>query len=816
MRAVCGGMALLAGGLAVAAQPAPRPPRETYHALNALRVDPARAYYVKELTLRRDAVRLAFLEGKLAFLQAYDGRVLGAVFTGRGHVLAAPRDPVEKRSIARFLSTPLVDQAFTRAYLRFTDNAAEELLQQLRAKKSAPLPELAFAADWDGVVANLNPWHSLRVLAELLSAEPRHYFYAGLLGDPLGPFDVMVDDRREEQVSLGQPKWVSGVRYYDSWASFPRDIAEPWSPSHRAISYAVDTVIHPDRSLDGSTLAEIGVLREGDRVIALELSRNLTVQSVTDETGRALEFFQNEELTRSQVSERGNDFISVVLPEAPRAGRPLRLRVRYRGTVISDAGNNVLFVGDRGSWYAHLAGADQFVSFDLTFRWPRRLTLVATGERVAQGEEGDWRTGRWRSQQPIPIAGFNLGDYESQTVEAGRVRIHLYANKQLEMAVLRRFVRTGPPPQMPRSPIGAPRPQSGLQPPRLVLPDPPAPTPASMLKQLGGDIAEAVRFHEKFSGPFPFDHLAVAQIPGSFGQGWPGLLYLSTLSFLTPSQQSRAGIGERIQEQFLDVVPSHEVAHQWWGNVVGWSSYRDQWINEGLANYLALVYADGKRSGENLLHDWLTLYRDELVSADDGADAPLHQAGPLVLGSRLRSSKAPLGYTRIVYGKGAWVFHMLRAMLRDPASKTPDARFTRLLAALLESHRHRALRTADLRAAVEKVMTPAMDLERTRSMEWFFDQWVNGVAIPRYSVEFSVRPAANPANGFVVRGAIRQQDVPETFVARVPVYSAGAGKPALLGQVVTTGPETKFQFTARTAPRKLLIDPNLTLLCIAE
>jgi hypothetical protein len=811
-------MAVAAWGTALAAQPAARPPREIYNALNALRVDSTRTYYVKELTLRRDVVRMVFLEGRLAFLQAYDGRVLGAVFTGRGQVLAAPRDPIEKRSLARFLETPLLDQPFTRAYLRFTDHAAEELLQQVQDKKIAPLSEPAFGADWDAIVANLNTWHSLRALTELLSSEPRPYFYAGLLGDHLGPFDVMVDLRREEQVSLGQPKWVSGVRYYDSWASFARGDgnAEPWTPSFRAISYAVDTTIHPDRSLEGATLAEITPLREGERVITLELSRNLTVQSVADEGGRALEFFQNEELTRSQVSERGNDFVTVLLPEAARRGQPFRLRVRYRGTVISDAGNSVLFVGERGSWYAHLAGADQFVRFDLSFRWPRRLVLAATGERVAQGEEGEWRTGRWRSQQPVPIAGFNLGDYESQTVESGKVRIDVYANKQLEIAVLQRFVRTGPPPQMPRPPIAGPRTQASVQ-PRLVLPDPPAPTPAAMLKQLGAEIAEAVRFNEKFNGPFPFEHLAVAQIPGSFGQGWPGLLYLSTLSFLTPSQQSRAGIGQRIQEQFLDVVPAHEVAHQWWGNVVGWSSYRDQWINEGLANYLALVYADGKRPGENLLNEWLTLYRDDLVTAAEGADAPLSEAGPLVLGSRLRSSKAPLGYSRIVYGKGAWVFHMLRTMLRDPASKTPDARFTRLLAALLASHRHRALTTEDLRAAVEKVMTPAMDLERSRSLDWFFDQWVRGTEIPRYAVEFSVKPAANPANGFVLRGTLKQSGVPENFVASVPLYAPRAsGKPALVGHVTTTGPETRFQFTVRSAPRKLLIDPHLTLLAVTD
>ena len=88
---------------------------------------------------------------------------------------------------------------------------------------------------------------------------------------------------------------------------------------------------------------------------------------------------------------------------------------------------------------------------------------------------------------------------------------------------------------------------------------------------------------------FPYRTLSVSQIPGTFGQGWPGLLYLSTYSFLTPQAQQRAGLSSTGQQAFTDIVPYHEAAHQWWGNVIGWSSYRDQWIDEAIANYLALA-----------------------------------------------------------------------------------------------------------------------------------------------------------------------------------------------------------------------------------
>ncbi|MBI3669391.1 MAG: hypothetical protein HY237_06405, partial [Acidobacteria bacterium] len=244
MALVAGTLCLLLLAPGAAAQSAQPGPREVYQALNALRVAAGEVYYVKDLHIRRDAVRLSLVEGKLAFLATYDGRLTGAVFTGHGHALALPRDPIEKGQLARFLGAPLLDQGFTRAYLRFTDHTGEELLGQLRVAGAQPANEPGFAEDWNGVVANLNPWHSLRILTDWLAQEPRPYFYAGLLGEVTGPFDVLVDNRRAEQVLLGQPRWVAGERYYDVWASFRRaNATDPAPAPFVPVAYAIETSI---------------------------------------------------------------------------------------------------------------------------------------------------------------------------------------------------------------------------------------------------------------------------------------------------------------------------------------------------------------------------------------------------------------------------------------------------------------------------------------------------------------------------------------------------------------------------------------------
>lgn len=837
MRTVRAGLGLVAlvAGLAVAAVAGPRAPgaateaREVFNALNGVRVDRAQVYYVRDLHLRKDAVRLSFLEGKLALLEAFEGRVTGAVFTGTGRAIAVPRDPVERRSLAWYLGTPLLDQPFTRAYLRFTDDTAEQLLLQIRAAEGKPADDPSFVEEWNPTVANLNNWHSLRVLLDRLSMEPQPYFYAGLAGAEAGTFDVLVDDRREEQVLIGQSRLGEAGYQYDVWASFPRANAPT---SYRAafspISYVISTSIHPDLLLEGQTTLRFRGRRAGERVVAMGLSRFLKVQSVTDGQGRSLEFFQNEALETRELAERGNDNLYVVLPEASHEGTEMELRIGYQGRVISDAGNNVYFVGDRGSWYPSLAprdpGVSGFATFDLTFRWPRRLTLVATGKRSEIREEtcgsnvtkcdGGWRVGRWQTEAPAPVAGFNLGAYVTHTVGGGDLKVEVHANRQLEQALQERFRRQ----VMMATGLAGPHiwPQPSRSRPVVVSEVPTPPGPDALLSGLGEEVRESIRFYEKYLGPFPFSTLAVSPIPGTFGQGWPGLLYLSTLSFLSPTSQVRAGVAPQTQEQLNELLPFHEVAHQWWGNTIGGASYRDYWIHEAMASYLSLLYAESRNADEKFLRNWLDHFRDDLVTKEPGQDQTTDEAGPLMLGTRLESSKTANAYLRILYGKGPWIIHMLRMMMRDPDATVPDARFQQLLRGLLESHRYRPVTTADLQRAVEKLMTPGMDLEGNRSMEWFFHQWIRRTGIPRYSVTFEAKPSTG-GQGFVVTGTLKQEGVPETFTAAIPLYVPRAvGKPVLLGTVITSGTETKFQFTTRSQPRRLLIDPNRTLLCVTE
>jgi len=794
------------GGAALAAQqPPPREPREALNALNHLQVDPAATYKIElgnRIELRRGDGKLLFDDGLLAFFLPLDGKITGAIFSGRGHVLATPRDPVEKQQLAHFLGTPVLDQDFTTAYLRFTDDTADELLRQLQHAKVAPETNSALADAWQAAVLARNPQYSFRILSESFSQSPRPIFAAMLGGLSIGQFEFLYDLSREEPQSFAQSRKAGTNDYYDVWAAYslPGTVRIP--PAFRALHYKIETSIRADNSISGEARVRIRAERSGERLIAFQLDASLAAEPATIE-GETLFTFPDIASSAEERGVLGNDHVYVLLPHPVSTGDEFELAFRYKGNVIHDAGNGVLVVGAREEWYPRLGDPSAFASYEMTFHWPRKLRLAATGIKIDEREDGDIRTGHWETDKPASVAGFNLGEYAIATLAGNGYTIDVYANKQLEQALLDRL----------RQPGGglvdiSPHAYGAVPTARLNLPMP-EPRPADALKQLARDIDSSIRFYETYSGPFPDRHLSVSQIPGTFGQGWPGLLYLSTFSFLPAEAQERAGLTTSGQEHFHDLVPFHEVAHQWWGNVVGWSSYRDQWIDEAFATYLSLLFADSQKSPDRRLRVWLDRYRKRLLEKNEEGIVPA-DIGAVILGSRLNSSRTPGGFDQLVYGKGAWIIHMLREMLREPGTKNPDARFIALLNGLQTKYAYRALSTDDLQSELEAVMTPAMAIEGRKSMEWFFSDWVRGTGIPHYQLDYSVKPTEK---GFAIKGKLSQSGVAISFVAPVPIYSANGG---YLGRVIAGGPETVFHFVSAREPGKLLIDPQMTLLCVVE
>ena len=155
--------------------------------------------------------------------------------------------------------------------------------------------------------------------------------------------------------------------------------------------------------------------------------------------GRPAEVFDRESLRAdliqaSSLMQDSDDRQFLLICDPPLdPAVPHEIEIHHEGAVIRDAGNQVYYVGSRGTWYPRTGAG--LASYDLMFRYPKSLTVAATGTPVEDHIEGDWRITHVKTDTPVRFAGFNLGDFQSVVREHNGYRIELYANRQLESAL---------------------------------------------------------------------------------------------------------------------------------------------------------------------------------------------------------------------------------------------------------------------------------------------------------------------------------------------------------------------------------------------
>ena len=252
---------------------------------------------------------------------------------------------------------------------------------------------------------------------------------------------------------------------------------------------------------------------------------------------------------------------------------------------------------------------------------------------------------------------------------------------------------------------------------------------------------------------------------------------------------------------------SHETAHQWWGDAVDWVSYRDEWIIEALANYCALIMLE--KEDPQAMKIALDYYKGELLK--ETANGMVGNAGPVTLGPRLTSSRFPQAYERVLYGRGTWLIHMLRTMLRQAGGAESNALFFAALKGLLAKSPSHKISTRDLQRAFEEVLPASLSYEGKKSLDWFFDTWVNDVSIPQFSLQ-DVRMV--PAEGKIqVSGAINESYAAKDLVTAVPLYAVDEqGKSQFLAFVFADETQTSFTLTAPAGTKQILLDPAGTVL----
>ena len=846
-------------GRAVRAQAAPNV-AALYQQLGGVGLDPRRVYQVRDASLNHENLHITLEDGTIAFTEDVLGKPTGAFFAGSGEVLLVPIDQAERSSMSLFTGAAVLEEKFTTAYFRFNDDIFDQIQANLRSSSKGD----QFLGAYDSIARTLAQTDALRLLITFSRMLPVHgggqpeaykgddrFLHARLHNEHRGTFDCYFDSLTREQISVGQMNSYEGTDYYDTWASMEMRSArraqnrsaesrsaerKPASRTHLAkqtadseaqssddeisiTDYRIRVRVMPPLQLSAEAVLNLEIHTPGDRTLLFELSRFLQVREV-DADGHPVEFIHNPSLEGTQRARRGNDLVAVVFPQPLRPAQRIRLRFVYAGEVLSEAGGGLLYVGARGTWYPNRGMA--MSHFDLEFRYPEGWMLVATGKKMdanpannatvqsAPPNQPVEQVGRWVSERPIPVAGFNLGRYVRAEVRSGKVLVESFAAKGVESTF------PHPAPSLRDRPVITEK--SGA----LEKGAPPF-SPAKNALAVAQKSADAIAFYAQRLGPFPYSGLALTQMPGPNSQGWPGLIFLSSFGFLTAEERANLHASRVADLHYGRLMQDHETAHQWWGDLVIWRNYRDQWISEALSNYCALLHieADDPIGFSNLLEQ----YRRNLLEKNKEG-LPLRKAGAVSLGIRLSSSKFPNGYDLIAYGRGTWLIHMLRQIFRgarslDPengrkSATTGDQIFLNVLRNLQEHFAGKEMTMRDLQKAFEQQLPKPLWYEGRKSLDWFFDGWVNGTSIPRLEIK-DIKFHRNGA-GSTVSGTIVQDDAPDDLVTSVPIFGSASGSDStrerlvFLGRVFADGHRTPFKLLAPAGTRKLLVDPYSTVL----
>jgi hypothetical protein len=748
------------------------------------------AYSVRNLDLKRDAGTFRLNSGTFCFVPPVNGKVTGAVFAGDGIFLLVPPSETERKSLKYLTKEDEFNERFERLVLRFTDSTYDEIKKAGTPASggcdAGPLKD-SQSTTRHKIKTNLE----IDLLGEILSPEPRGLFFAFIHGKHYDDKEIysLDSNRNSNQVDF----WTYDENKWGYWASFNFTQPHPRGSVGRTIHierHQLDTTLEKSGALTGKATTTFVSQRNGLRVVPFALFHTLRVQSVTAD-GQPLSFIQEDKNDDA-------DF-AVILPKPLAAGEKFSVTTTYSGkeAVTNEGGGNYYVVpGAREDWYPNGVNAafGEYASYDMTFRIPKGMKIAATGARVSDSNEGGQEVSVWKSETPQTVAGFSFGRFKVEEAKLTKPEMFIQSLANEEPPAWVNSLQQAASGELPGQSA-----MSGMALGTM--------STTSLNKKALAEGQLAVQLYTGYFGPSSFTHLQITQQTAcNFGQSWPSLVWIPICYYFDTTVRHQLGMdwGDR---GYWKVVTPHEVAHQWWGHTVGFSSGRDQWMSEGFADmsaslYLSMIEKDPKK--------FISFWNDErqLLLERDPQGFRAIDVGPLTMGYRASNSRTGGGITRrLIYPKGAYVLHMIRMMMWD--NRNADGRFKETMQDFVNTYRGKAATTEDFKAVVEKHMTRDMDMEANQKMDWFFNEYVYGTQLPSYRLESSFE--AGPDGTTMMNLNITQSGVDEKFRMLVPVYlESEDGKVAFLGRVRLVGNTSFVQKIPlkglQTKPRRALIN----------
>ncbi len=733
--------------------------------LRHLRISPATQYAADDLVVTGEDLTLTLAEGSV-FVAETEGGVTALALLGEGVMRFAPQPEAERGQVEIFSGREVLETEFEAAFVRLHPDAFRSRVSTgaLRARGVDPGALREAEETFDEFVALSFTLDLSDVSDRVWSLTPgRGDFIAEVRTDDHGDLTYAQSVRQPEDVSLFEreagriislyssaPKRATRGRYFGDDDSAPLDVLDyEITASFEPLGY---TQQRPGARREFVECRITGAARLAARVkglpitsFSLRLADELAVRSVTSAEFGPLLFFRMN----------GQDNLVVNLPDELPGGTEFTVTVTYDGDLAAQEldenwigrqrvrleererlfglGEPRYIYSNRSYWYPQSLATD-YATATLNLSVPPGWGVIASGAPA-------------RTNPPVPAAG----DPEPREFSFTALQPARYLS-----AVISRFDDHPSPVRRVRLDAPAPPPPAGAGGGgvfygTLAIDAYGTPRSTREIDETAERAADIAGFYASLLGDIPYPSMTVAltdsRLPGGHSPA-----YFALMNHELPRQPGAVVTWQTdpvVFTGFPSFFLAHEIAHQWWGQAVGWKNYHEQWLSEGLAQYFAALYAEHD-GGPDVFQDIIERMRSWAMRHSD--------EGPVYLGYRLgHLEREPRIFRALVYNKGAMVLHMLRRLVGDDAFFAGLRRFY---------HEWR------FRKAGTDALQLAFEIEAGRSLSRFFDRWIHEAALPE--VRFSSRTErTGGGNEVVLRFEQRSERLFELPVTVTVQYRSG-------------------------------------------
>lgn len=688
--------------------------------LYRLSLDRSFQYDVHNLDLHVTDLRISLPAGRAFVAQSADGPT-AVVLLGRGRVEFSPKPEAERGQVRIFCGEESFRGEFDATFLRLNPGQFDA-----RFSPSALVKRPANPRDFRRASEIFETYSPLSFQVDLSDLSPERWslvpgfndFVAEIVTRRYGPLTYARATSEPEDISFFDRRHHKNISVYAS-AAQDRFFSEDDQREYDITSYDVRASFSPDRLwVDGHARISLRTRAPVLSTITLRLADPLVVRNITSpQFGRLL-----------YLRIVGQNSILINLPTTLLADTDLDLTVVYGGRLqpqgldrealdlldqpqlredVTIPFEPSFVYSNRSYWYPQSIVTD-FATARVSIIVPSDFDVVASGTPVAG---------------PIPVEPPASGqrarkEYQFSTEKPARyLAVVLSRFQRLRAAQLTLPAVDAPAAADPSSSDADGR--AGRENTAFDLYVQANPRQFNRAKSFGERAADILTFYSSIIGDVPYGSFTVAltesDLPGGHSPAYFAIVNqpLPTSPFVWRNDPVAF-------ENYPSFFLAHEIAHQWWGQAVGWKNYHEQWLSEGFAQYFAALYAQRERGTD----EFTSIIRQMRRWGID-----MSPQGPIYLGYRLGHIKSNSRVFRaLIYNKAAIVLHMLRRLVGD------DAFFSGLRQFYLK-WRYDKAGTDDFRIAMEAASG--------RPLQRFFDGWIFGSAIP--TVRFTVLEASDTA-----------------------------------------------------------------------